>query len=101
MQTVTVEPIKNALTGRDFVCKRSARSSSPKCDIRCDIQGTGPSPEHFDNDLEEWKENPRVQHRPRVAICQFYHVDDLNLTVINLCVSNLLVSSCSLSRKYR
>jgi hypothetical protein len=46
MQTVTVEPIKNALTGRDFVCKRSARSSSPKCDIRCDIQGTGPSPEH-------------------------------------------------------
>ena len=46
MQTVTVEPIKNALTGRDFVCKRSARSSSPKCGTRCDIQGTGPSPEH-------------------------------------------------------
>ena len=41
MQTVTVEPIKNALTGRDFVCKRSAHSSSPKCDTRCDIQGTG------------------------------------------------------------
>jgi len=65
---IVVDPIKKVLD-LQFSC--SVISSFSKRDTRLNVQSICQSPEHFENDLREWKENTRVQNIPRVAINQF------------------------------